>query len=171
MRFALLAIVIGCSSPPAPTTAEGKLRARLGVPEDARTVVIFQQAAHLDLDWQHTFDEYYSLYVNDVFSEANDLMSKQSREHYSVTEMGFLKHHLEMHPELPALERRQARVLRTRRVARRVLAGEDVADGLENEIHVGSSVSGRRILKRRAPGPRTSSVRGIDAAPSWPGTE
>jgi hypothetical protein len=99
VRLVLLAFLLGCSAAPTPTTPEGKLRARLGVPDDAKTIVIFQQAAHLDIDWQHTFDEYYSLYVNDVFTEAHDLLSKEPRERYSVTEMGFLKHHLAQHPE------------------------------------------------------------------------
>jgi hypothetical protein len=105
----LLALV-ACSSSPAPTTDEGKLRARLGVPPEAKTVVVFQQAAHLDIDWQRTFDEYYRAFVGDIFLEARSILDKQPRAFYSVTEMAYVQRHLDEHPEeLGALQAHAAR--------------------------------------------------------------
>jgi hypothetical protein len=93
----------GCGSDPTPlpdlSPGELALRHKLGIPVDAQHVVIFGQSSHLDIDWQHTFDDYYSLYVGDVFLQARDLLDKQPRAFYGVAEMAFLQHHLEVHPE------------------------------------------------------------------------
>jgi Glycosyl hydrolases family 38 N-terminal domain/Alpha mannosidase middle domain len=105
-------LAAGCSpSPPVPPSGpEGQFRAQLGIPPDAKTVVIFQQAAHLDIDWQKTFDDYYTSFVGDIFLEARQLLDAQPRAFYSVTEMGFLQHHVEQHPEeLDALKAQAAR--------------------------------------------------------------
>ena len=98
--WALCLLAAACgSSAHEPTPGETALRARLGVPVGAKTVVVVSQTAHLDIDWQHTFDDYYSLYVGDVFSEAGGILSSQPRATYSVAEMAFLEHHLAAHPE------------------------------------------------------------------------
>ncbi len=75
------------------------MRARLGIPDGAKQVALFQQSAHLDIDWQHTFDDYYSMFVGDIFVEARQLLDQQPRAFYSITEMGYLSHHLDEHPE------------------------------------------------------------------------
>jgi hypothetical protein len=97
---------LGCGCSPTPAiSADGNplpgaaLRARLGIPTDAKTVVIFGQAAHLDVDWQMTFDGYYQSYVNDIFLEARQILEKEPRAFYSVAEMAYLKQHLLVHPE------------------------------------------------------------------------
>ena len=61
--------------------------------------MLYQQAAHLDLDWQHTFAEDYQRFVGDIFVEAAADPDQQPRAYYSVTEMGYLSHHLDEHPE------------------------------------------------------------------------
>jgi hypothetical protein len=98
---ALVAVVAACGgakeTPPA--TPEQEIRARLGVPDDARTVVVFAQTAHLDIDWQQTFDDYYANFVEQIFLDARRLLDAQPRAAYSVGEMAFLAHHLERHPE------------------------------------------------------------------------
>ena len=118
MRGALLVLTLvaaACGSPepePAPVTPtpEADLRTRLGVPTDAERVVIFAQNAHLDIDWQKTFDDYYASYVGDIFLEARAILDQQPRAHYSVAEMAFLKRHVEAHPEeLAALRAHIAR--------------------------------------------------------------
>src|SRR5579864_3572708 len=84
-------------SPPPQVTAtpEDALRARLGVPGDAKTVILFGQNAHLDIDWQKTFPAYYQSYVQDIFLQARQLLDGQDRAHYSIAEMGYLKRHLD----------------------------------------------------------------------------
>ena len=105
---ALGAPCFGCSSdgtapetPPAHPLSpdEISLRAKLGVPRDAKKVMVFSQTAHLDIDWQKTFDEYYAAFVGDVLTEASAILRTQPRAVYSVAEMAYLQHHLEKHPE------------------------------------------------------------------------
>src|SRR5690348_8263704 len=49
---------------PAPAS-ETCVRAELGVPVDAKRVVIVSQSSHLDWDWRHTFEEYFLGPLND----------------------------------------------------------------------------------------------------------
>jgi alpha-mannosidase len=73
-------------------------------------VIVFQQSAHLDIDWQHTFDDYYDRWVGTLLIEARQILDAQPRAHYSITEMGFLQRHLAYHPEeLEPLQRHAAR--------------------------------------------------------------
>jgi hypothetical protein len=105
-----LGLAVACSAAPAPSTPEGRLRARLGIPPEAKQVVLFAQAAHLDIDWQQTFDGYYQNFVEDIFREARQILDSQPRAYYSVAEMAYLERHLEVHPEeLPPLARHVAR--------------------------------------------------------------
>jgi hypothetical protein len=108
VRCFVLLLLAACSSPE-PSTDEGKLRKKLGVPQDARTVVVFAQAAHLDIDWQKTFDDYYHAWVQDIFVEARQILDGQKRARYSVAEMGYLARHVSEHPEELAALQQHAR--------------------------------------------------------------
>jgi len=79
--------------------AELALRKALGVPADARHVIVFGQNAHMDIDWQRTFPSYYDDFVGDLLTEARQIMQTQPRAFYSVAEMAFLQYHLAQHPE------------------------------------------------------------------------
>lgn len=98
--FALLA---GCGDnwqPPVDLPAdELALRAKLGIPPEATRVIVFGQSSHLDIDWQHTFDDYYTQYVGDAFEQARGILDDQPRAFYSVAEMAYLQHHVAQHPE------------------------------------------------------------------------
>ena len=89
--------------PPSPThpltASELALRKALGVPPDAKTVILFGQNAHMDIDWQRTLPNYYSAFVGDVLTEARQLLETQPRAFYSIAEMAFLQYHLQQHPE------------------------------------------------------------------------
>ncbi len=106
MKASLLAIALlpACGSPkvvPLPdlTPDEIALRTQLGIPLDAEHVIVFGQNAHLDIDWQHTFDDYYSMFVESVFLQARQILDAQPRAFYSIAEMAYLQHHLAVHPE------------------------------------------------------------------------
>jgi hypothetical protein len=87
----------------APRISEPDLRRRLGVPEDAKQVVVFAQNAHLDIDWQQTFEGYYGTWVESIFTNAKQILDDQPSAYYSVAEMAYLEHHLEQHPEALAM--------------------------------------------------------------------
>jgi len=104
------AAATACPAPASETCA----RAELGVPADAKRVVIVSQSSHLDWDWRHTFDEYFLGPLNDPFllfrpgpvdtilSDAAQLMGSAdgsgTRYYYSVAEMGFLARFVDAHP-------------------------------------------------------------------------
>jgi hypothetical protein len=88
-----------CSGKPGLPAGEKSLRDELGIPADAKQVIIFGQNAHLDIDWQKTFDDYYTTFVENVYLAARQLVDAQPRAFYATAEMAFLSHHLAMHPE------------------------------------------------------------------------
>ncbi len=98
---AAVALVVACGAPPSapPSTVEGEIRARLGVPAEAQAVILFGQNAHLDVDWQRTFDDYYETFVAQDFVEARRILDAQPRAYYAVAEMAYLERHLAEHPE------------------------------------------------------------------------
>lgn len=78
-----------------------QIRARLGIPDGAKYVLIFDQAAHLDWDWIRTFDQYFmTAYsnqgVNGALLEALQLLAGNQPGsvgpyYYSICEMGYLQ--------------------------------------------------------------------------------
>src|SRR5262245_63073566 len=106
----------GCPDPGTAPVSEECLRNELGIPPDARRVVIISQSSHLDWDWRHTFEEYFAgplvdpfLFllpgpVDTILSEAVGLMTRfhgsGAPYYYSVAEMGYLARFVEAHPDL-----------------------------------------------------------------------
>jgi hypothetical protein len=88
------------------------LRHSLGIPDDAAQVIVFAQTSHLDIDWQQTFDDYYSSFVEGALIQARQVMQAQPRAFYSIAEMAYLQQHVTAHPEelapLQALARKGA---------------------------------------------------------------
>src|SRR5215813_2259198 len=107
---------VACPAPGTAPVSEECLRNELGIPPDARRVVIVSQSSHLDWDWRHTFEQYFAgplvdplLFllpgtVDTILSEAVGLMTQFRGSgvpyYYSVAEMGFLARFVEAHPEL-----------------------------------------------------------------------
>ncbi|MFT3835379.1 MAG: hypothetical protein QM723_00075 [Myxococcaceae bacterium] len=82
-----------------PLSPEQELRGRLGIPKDAQKVLIFSQSSHLDIDWQKTFDDYYSTWVDGVLTSGRQLCEDQPRAYYSVAEMAYLQRFVQEHPD------------------------------------------------------------------------
>jgi len=103
--LAPVALWVACSShAPAAAThplapGEIALRQKLGIPLDAEHVIVFGQTSHLDIDWQKTFDDYYSTWVENILLQARKLLDADPLATYSVCEMAYLQHHVAVHPE------------------------------------------------------------------------
>jgi hypothetical protein len=111
-RVLVLALLSACSpaKSPGPRIPEDVLRARLGIPASATTVIIFAQNSHLDIDWQKTLPDYYQTWVERILLEARQMLDASPRAYYSIAEMAYLEHHLAMHPEeLDPLKKHAAR--------------------------------------------------------------
>jgi hypothetical protein len=106
------ALAVGTSCSPAHRASahvysdgELTLRRSLGIPDDAKQVILFAQTSHLDIDWQKSFDDYYASFVETALLQARQLMDAQPRAFYSIAEMAYLQRHLQAHPEeLAALQ-------------------------------------------------------------------
>jgi hypothetical protein len=110
-RLALAALVAGvtlgtsCASsshaPAGHPLAPGELALResLGIPDDAKQVLILAQTSHLDIDWQQTFSSYYGNFVETAFLQARQILDSQPRAFYSIAEMAYLQQHVQAHPE------------------------------------------------------------------------
>jgi len=93
-RLASTALVAVCAAScsqswpqPLPThgLAPGELALRhsLGVPDDAKQVIVFAQTSHLDIDWQRTFDDYYESFVAAALIQARQVLQAQPRAFYT----------------------------------------------------------------------------------------
>lgn len=103
-----------CPTPGSVAASESCVRRELGIPGNARRVAIVSQSSHLDWDWHHTFEDYFTgplvdpllfLYpgpVDTILSDATALMlahhGSQARYYYSIAEMGFLARFVDAHP-------------------------------------------------------------------------
>lgn len=127
MRAVLLIALFACSRGP-----EAALRAKLGIPDGAQRVMIFAQTAHLDVDWQKTFPDYYASYVESILLESRALLERQPRAAYGVAEMAYLERHLAQHPE----EAAPLRALAARGALRVVGGGRTSPDTLLPETEL-----------------------------------
>jgi len=106
---AATALCASCSTSPSPghplAPDELALRRALGIPDDAKQVILLAQTSHLDIDWQKTFTSYYDTFVENVLLQARQVLDAQPRAFYSIAEMAYLQQHVEAHPEeLAALQ-------------------------------------------------------------------
>jgi Glycosyl hydrolases family 38 N-terminal domain/Alpha mannosidase middle domain len=100
----------------AATASEAKLRDRLGIPADAKRVLVFSESSHWDTNWLKTSDEYFDERLRPIFSAVLTALEQDPRRVYCIESVFFLKIFWERHPEEQArlralLERRQLRVL------------------------------------------------------------
>ncbi|HEY5944685.1 MAG TPA: hypothetical protein VIV40_04310 [Kofleriaceae bacterium] len=99
----VVALLAGCGSDRrtvsilSPDISEHDLRSALGIPADARRVLILSQSSHLDIDWKKTFDQYYVDHVEQVFLDAASLLDRDAKAFYSVAEMGYFAAHVDKH--------------------------------------------------------------------------
>jgi hypothetical protein len=79
---------------------EGEFRRKLGIPEDARRVLILAESSHWDPNWLHTSEEYYTRWVERNLLQAVAELGKSPRRVYSVECVFFLRMFWDRHPEL-----------------------------------------------------------------------
>jgi alpha-mannosidase len=95
---------------------EARLRDRLGIPRDAKRVLLFSESSHWDTNWLKTSDEYFDERLRPIFSDVLKALEQDPKRVYCIESVFFLKIFWERHPEEQArlrslLERRQLRVL------------------------------------------------------------
>lgn len=85
---------------------EAGLRARLGIPADARQVLVFAETSHWDPNWLYTSEEYFERRVAHVLDAALDELAREEQRVFSVESLFFVRLYWERRPaRRPALRR------------------------------------------------------------------
>lgn len=97
----LLASVFTLAALPARAAeTEAELRSRLGVPAEAKSVLVFSQSSHVDPDWLLTADQYQRVATDKAFDGALVELARDPRYVYSVECIFFFRRYYDDHPEL-----------------------------------------------------------------------
>lgn len=105
VAVALFAFFLTASAGLAAAPGEAELRKALGIPPEAREVLIFAQSSHVDPDWLQTAEEY-EKWTDRTFDRALHELAKDPRYIYSVECLFFFKRYWASHPENRELLRR-----------------------------------------------------------------
>ncbi len=95
--LSFLGLDIGCSGGSDGDASE--IKDRLAIPADAEKVLILGQTSHWDINWQKTFQEYYSENVERIINDALAHLEFDSRNTYAISEIAFLERYWNDHPE------------------------------------------------------------------------
>lgn len=82
-----------------PPATEKELRSKLGIPDDAKRVLLFAESSHFDPDWLVRSKTYYYWRMRRVISKAIKECLKNPRRVYSFEGLFFVKMYLERHPD------------------------------------------------------------------------
>ncbi len=78
---------------------ENAIRRRLGIPDDARKVIVFAESSHWDPSWIRTSEEYFQKYVRQNLDDAVRELLHEPRRIYSAECVFFLRMYWDARPE------------------------------------------------------------------------
>ncbi|MEI8258362.1 MAG: hypothetical protein WCJ30_22020, partial [Deltaproteobacteria bacterium] len=101
---------------PEAAVTEAALRESLGIPPDARRVLLFCESSHWDTNWLRTSEEYFEQRLRPIFAAMLEELEADPARVYCIESVFFFKLYWERHPEhrdrlRTLLERRQLRLL------------------------------------------------------------
>jgi hypothetical protein len=88
------------------TDVEAGLRTRLGIPGDARQVLVFAETSHWDPNWLRTSEEYFEGRVAHVLDAALDELTREEQRVFSIESLFFVRLYWERRPTRRAELRR-----------------------------------------------------------------
>jgi hypothetical protein len=106
--------------------SETVLRGSLGIPEDAKKVLIFAESSHWDPNWLYTSEEYFDRFVQKQLDLAIAGLYREPRRVYSIECMFFLRMYWDRNPD----QRESIRALVNDRRFRLTSSGVTTADTL-----------------------------------------
>ena len=77
---------------------EAGLRAQLGIPPEAKHVLLFGETSHWDPNWLHTSEEYYQLCIPGILERAMLALEQEPRRVYSIESLFFLQRYWQSNP-------------------------------------------------------------------------
>lgn len=78
---------------------EMALRARLGIPADARRIIVFAESSHWDPNWRFTSEEYFERLVGPNLDKAVSELLREPRRVFSIECVFFLRMYWDKRPE------------------------------------------------------------------------
>lgn len=79
---------------------ELRVRAALGIPEGARTVLVLGETSHWDPNWLFTADEYFDRRIERILDEVVDELTHDPRRVYAIESLYFFERYWEARPAL-----------------------------------------------------------------------
>ena len=83
----------------APSVVHLSLREQLGIPKDARRVLLFTESSHWDTNWLETSEEYFARRIEPIFGHVMEALERDPLRVYCIESVFFLKLFWERHPE------------------------------------------------------------------------
>jgi hypothetical protein len=77
---------------------ETTLRARLGVPPEAKQVLLFGETSHWDPNWLHTTEEYYTRCIPRILDGVLQALEEEPRRVFAIESLFFLQRYWQSHP-------------------------------------------------------------------------
>ncbi len=93
---------------------ELRSRRALGIPDDARTVLVFGETSHWDPNWLFTAEEYYQRRIAAILDEVLHELEREPRRVVSIESLFFLQRYWDRRPERRSLVRSLVREGRLR---------------------------------------------------------
>ena len=121
-------------------STEQHLRSALGIPADARRVLVFTESSHWDPDWLFTSEEYFERMVRRNLDIAIRELQKEPRRIYSVECMFFLRMYWDRCPEKREAIRKLVNEGRLRLTSSGVTTADTIIPGAEailRDLHIG----------------------------------
>ena len=78
---------------------EAALRKGLGVPADAKRVLLFVESSHWDTNWLSTSEEYFTDRVEPIFDAVLAALHAEPKRVYCIESVFFLKRYWEHRPD------------------------------------------------------------------------
>jgi hypothetical protein len=78
--------------------ASVSLRSKVGIPDDAKRVLIFSESSHWDPNWMHTSEEYFDRFVRPNLDQAIEELLQELRRTYSIECILFLRMYWDRFP-------------------------------------------------------------------------
>lgn len=86
--------------PPGLSTSQDAmdLRHRLGIPDDAKQIIVFGETSHWDPNWLYTSEQYYSRRIRHIFDQVLDALEVEPRRIFSIECLFFLRLYWDRNP-------------------------------------------------------------------------
>lgn len=112
-------------------STEQEIRDHLGIPDDAKRVLIFAESSHWDPNWLYTSKEYFDRFVRHNLDQAIEELQQEPKRIYSVECMFFLRMYWDSYPEKRDLIRQLANEGRLRLTSSGITTADTLLPGSE----------------------------------------